>query len=245
MIETTSPLAGKLRSRAQLTAAQIGEMHRLLGAHFEGVSRDVFERDLGEKNWVILLQDALGGIQGFSTLLYYRTFFEGSAFSVVYSGDTIVDRAHWGSPALARTWIRSVNALRARRPDDRLFWLLISSGYRTYRFLPLFWKTFHPRCDLPTPPDRARLLDALASERFGPAYRPEEGVVRFDRPQILRGDLLEIPPERLRDRHISFFASRNPGYVRGDELVCLTEISEENLTPAGRRMWGEGTDGLD
>ena len=38
------------------------------------------------------------------------------------------------------------------------------------------------------------------------------------------------------DPHIAFFLERNPGFVRGDELVCLTRIDEQNLTPAGRRM---------
>ena len=36
--------------------------------------------------------------------------------------------------------------------------------------------------------------------------------------------------------HIAFFLATNPGHVRGDELVCLTELCDENLTRAGRRM---------
>ena len=236
-----SSLTGRLVSRTSLSMEQTREMHDLLDAHFEGVTLDVFEQDLDEKNWVILLEDGEGRIQGFTTFLLYRTRLDGSPVSVVYSGDTIVEREHWGSAVLPRTWIQSVNRLRP--PGDRLFWLLISSGYRTYRFLPLFWKTFFPRHDLPTPPDTQRLLDALASERFGHRYDPTQGVVRFDRPQVLREELLAIPPGKLEDPHIAFFARRNPGYVHGDELACLTELSAENLTAAGRRMWGRTPDG--
>ncbi|MFH7029318.1 MAG: hypothetical protein ACHBN1_28975 [Heteroscytonema crispum UTEX LB 1556] len=54
---------------------------------------------------------------------------------------------------------------------------------------------------------------------------------------MLRGCLKGIPQERLQDPHIQFFALHNPGHLQGDELVCLTEICEENLTPAGKRMW--------
>ncbi len=236
-------LTGRLVSRAELSARQVGEMHELLDAHFEGVSFDVFKKDLGEKNWVILLEDGSGCIRGFSTLLHYRSSFDGRPVSVIYSGDTIVDPECWGSAALPRTWIQSVNRLRARHPGDPLFWLLISSGYRTYRFLPLFWKAFFPRYDSPTPVDVRRLLDQVASERFGDAYHPAEGVVRFDRPQVLREELLAIPPGKLEDPHIAFFADRNPGYIHGDELVCLTELAAENLTAAGRRMWGRTADG--
>ncbi len=239
----TESLTGRLVFRDTLSTGQIGEMHGLLDAHFEGVSPEVFEKDLAEKNWVILLEDALGHIHGFSTLLHYRTLFDGRPVSVIYSGDTIVDREYWGSAVLPRTWIQSVNRLRARHPGDRLFWLLISSGYRTYRFLPLFWKAFFPHHDCATPADAQSLLDHIASERFGDAYHPVDGVVRFERPQVLREELLAIPPGKLEDPHIAFFAERNPGYVQGDELVCLTELAAENLTAAGRRMWGRTADG--
>jgi hypothetical protein len=35
---------------------------------------------------------------------------------------------------------------------------------------------------------------------------------------------------------VSFFAEKNPGHVKGDELACITEISRSNLTRAGERM---------
>ena len=28
------------------------------------------------------------------------------------------------------------------------------------------------------------------------------------------------------DPHVAFFLERNPGFVQGDELVCLTKIDE-------------------
>jgi hypothetical protein len=38
------------------------------------------------------------------------------------------------------------------------------------------------------------------------------------------------------DPHVACFAARNPGHARGDELACLCELTESNLTRAGRRM---------
>ena len=76
----------------------------------------------------------------------------------------------------------------------------------------------------------------LARERFGQHYDAASGVVRFERPQILAPDLVTLPAGRMPDPHIAFFLERNPGFVRGDELVCLTRIDERNLTSAGRRM---------
>jgi hypothetical protein len=61
-------------------------------------------------------------------------------------------------------------------------------------------------------------------------------VVRLAKPQVLRPGLVEVPPGRAADPDVRFFLERNPGYVRGDELVSLTSLEPENLTPAGRRM---------
>ena len=65
-------------------------------------------------------------------------------------------------------------------------------------------------------------------------------MVRFPEPQRLRGDLAGIPPGRRKSPHVDYFARRNPGHADGDELVCLTELSDDNLTPAGRRMVARG-----
>jgi hypothetical protein len=81
----------------------------------------------------------------------------------------------------------------------------------------------------------------LATERFGRSYDPTTGVVHFDRPQLLRPHLAGVPAQRLSDPHVAFFAARNPGHERGDELACLCDLDASNLTRAGRRMvYGAG-----
>jgi hypothetical protein len=214
---------GRLVPRAALTADLQVSMLALLQEHFDGVTPDQFHADLAAKNWVILIEDEVGQLRGFSTMQVYDSRVVPAR--IVYSGDTIVDREAWGSPALAKTWIRSVRSLGAD------YWLLITSGFRTYRFLSVFWREFWPRHDASgTPP----LLDQLARERFG--YQYAGGIVRLAHPQRLRGALAEIPTGRGRDPHVAFFAGRNPGWAAGDELVCLCPLSLSNLTPAGERM---------
>ncbi len=225
----------RLMPRAALAPDELAEMHGLLDAYFRGVSQRQFLGDLREKNWVILIERG-GRIVGFSTILAYQTEFEGEPLAVIYSGDTVVAREAWNSSALARGWIESVAALRPLYPSGRFFWLLLTSGFRTYRHLPLFWEEFYPRFDAPTPPATQALIDHLSAERFGPCWDRAAGVVRFAHPQPLRDGLAEIPVSRSADPHIAFFAARNPAHANGDELVCLTELSPGNLTSAGRRM---------
>jgi hypothetical protein len=230
-------VTGRLVRRGDLTADERARMLALLQDHFAGVTAERFARDLAEKTWALLLEDETG-LRGFSTLLLWEATPPGEEpCTVVYSGDTIVERGAWGSAALPRSWIAAVRQLREHHPRGRLWWLLLTSGFRTYRFLPVFWKAFWPRFDAETPAaDRAR-LSFLARERLGDAYREKEGVVRFPEPQRLREGLDDVPEGRLADPHIAFFLERNPGWREGDELACLTEIAEENLTRAGWRMW--------
>jgi hypothetical protein len=221
-----------------LLQKDLESMYFLLNTHFQGVNRDVFDSDLSNKNWVILLKDEqTETLKGFSTLLMYNTNFEGENLSVVYSGDTIVDPSAWSSSILARTWIASVKKLSYEYSQGKLYWLLISGGYRTYRFLPIFWREFYPCYDKATPNHISSLINFLSHQCFGTNYDEKAGVVRFPHPHILRDGLRGIPEERLQDPHIKFFEQQNPGHLQGDELVCLTEICEDNLTSAGRRMW--------
>jgi hypothetical protein len=225
----------RLVSRGKLSPAEKAEMFRLLSDHFNGVTPEQFARDLAEKNLAVLLESD-SRLVGFSTLMAYTATFDGEQLNVIYSGDTIVAQEAWGSTALPRAWVAGVDTLRSSLPPGRCFWLLLTSGFRTYRFLPVFWRVFHPCFDSPTPPVTQRMLEALSGQRFGGQFDRKSGIVRFNHPQRLRRDLREVPQERTRDPHIAFFLSRNPGHGNGDELVCLTELCTGNLTAAGRRM---------
>ncbi len=235
---TGAPPAARLHGRGvkvcTLSASMRDAMFTLLASHFMGVDRATFEQDLDEKSTAILLEDDGGHLRGFSTMVVYESYAAGRLIWVVYSGDTIVDRDAWGTPALARAWVRAVRQLAP--PNAReVYWLLLTSGFRTYRFLPVFFRDFCPRYDRAASLDEG-LLSTLACERFGSQYDDATGIVRLAKPQVLAPDLITLPSGRLTDPHIAFFLARNAGFVDGDELACLARIDDSNLTPAARRM---------
>ncbi len=215
------------RERAAMTA--------LMDRHFLGVTAAVFARDLAGKDVAVLLEDDHGALHGFTTLALVETRHRGEELVAVYSGDTIVERGARQSFVLASTWIATVRALAAGLGGRRLVWLLICSGHRTYRFLPVFFRDFHPRREGPTPPAAQALLDQLAGERYGAAYDPATGIVRLADPQPLR-PLPAAPAEAEGGPDRVWFERRNPGYAAGDELACLCELGDHNLSPAGWRM---------
>lgn len=245
----SSRLAGEIKRVGELCGRERAEMLALMGRYFESVTREAFEHDLSEKEWAILLREERGAgssaedaIRGFSTLMRLESEVEGQDVVAFFSGDTIIAREFWGESVLPRLWARLAFGLaqevRQSRPRARVFWFLIASGYKTYRFLPVFFQQFSPRFDVETPRFESRVLQVLGARKFGAQWDAERQVVRFENASPLRSGVAEISEERLRDPHIAHFARLNPGHARGDELACLCPIEESNLTRAGRRMLG-------
>jgi hypothetical protein len=221
-----------------LASKDVEEMFGIFTRYYVEVTRKLFERDLCEKDRVILLTDDRGRIQGFSSAKTIELPVNCGRGRAIFSGDTVVAQSHWGDPALARGFIRFASTIKAQRPDEPLYWFLIVKGHRTYRYLPLFFNRFHPAADGATAPAIQALMDRLASDRFGEHYNRTTGVVRFPAPSTRLSQRVADIPEKDKDRaEVQFFLDRNPGYRNGDELVCLAEIAESNLKPYARRYF--------
>jgi hypothetical protein len=236
-------MRGRLNSRVvrleQLAPDEKDRMYALLAEYFMNVTRTRFEQDLVEKEWIFLLKDTVQGqVRGFSTLMRLHIAVDGQHVVAFFSGDTIIQKEYWGDTELLRLWIRHVFELIDNIQDARVYWFLICSGYKTYRFLPIFFKEFYPTYKRATPSSVKRLLEALALQKFSSEYDPEHGVVRFAEATPLRLGVAEVNEQRLKDPHVAFFVAANPGHIHGDELACLVELTIPNLTNAGRRMLG-------
>lgn len=211
----------------------------LYDAAYSGGSREQFDLDLAEKDWVILLK-AGTSIAGFSTQKVFEVAHDGARLRILFSGDTIIDRAHWGSQELVRAWCRFAGAIKGQDPSTKLFWYLISKGHRTYLYLPFFFETFYPSPDT-TPPARVRaLMDRLGESRYGVHYDKATGLIQGAAAHDRLRSELDAAPRRDRNRHVAFFLERNPRYAEGVELLCLAEIAAENMRGVARRELERG-----
>lgn len=237
-------MINSLHPVAALSAGAREEMWHLYSRFYAGTSRSRFHADLEAKDMALVLRDAREQLQGFTTLAVSTTEFEGRRVRVLFSGDTIVERAYWGSQALAFNWLRLAGALKRREPDVELYWFLIVKGQRTYRYLPTFAKQFVPDWRDSSPSQNlSRLLDVLARERFGEAWDPATGVIRFGESHgHLAPEWATVSEREAGREDVRFFLRRNPGYGQGDELACLCELTAANLRPLARRIFEDGVE---
>jgi len=232
------PLTASINDTAHLTPAECGRMLALMHTYFIGVEREVFERDLAEKPWVIVLRDDSACLQGFSTLCLLEETVRGERVRAFFSGDTIIDRAHWGSLELERAWLEFLYRRIGAEPESRWYWFLICKGYRTYRYLPVYFHHYYPSPEQ-APPFEQEVLDRLAIRKFGHAYDAGTGVIRCRHDYRLREGIGDITERERRDPRIAFFEERNPDWRRGDELACLTDLGYGNLKRCAYRMLGK------
>ena len=132
-------------------------------------------------------------------------------------------------------------AIKAAPPAVPLYWLDPVMAYRTYRYLRILFRVFYPTRDRETPAREKALMDMLAGERFEDAYDADTGLVRFPTPRgYLKSPWVEVPAKDRLKPDARFFHEHNPGYVRGDFLVCLAELAPTNLRPLAERLFRKG-----
>ena len=214
------------------------KLYRLFSACYDNVTLSRFESDLAEKDFIVVLRDAASGEpRGFSTQQILRITVDGKPIRALFSGDTIIDPDYWGEQELVRGWCRVVGQLLAEDSEAPLYWLLISKGYRTYLYLPVFYHEFWPRYDRETPGSAQRILDSLANLKWPHYYQSASGLLQFPSSMgNLRSEIGDVPSARMDDPHVQFFLKRNPTYLRGTELVCMAPIFLNNTKSIGRRL---------
>ena len=223
-----------------LSTAESRAMFALYRQYYSGTSEQIFFSDLNNKDFVLLLQDEQAQIHGFTTLAIIEPT-PSRPIRAIFSGDTIVDHDYWGQQKLAFIWLRFAGQIKAQAPTLPLYWFLIVKGHRTYRYLSAFSKIYYPHHGYPTPLAIRDIMNDFAYSRFGDYYDESCGLIRFPetRGHLLR-DWAHIPVEDMARSEVQYFLQCNPQYHQGDELVCLTELTAENLKPLSRRLFLRG-----
>ncbi len=228
-------LIGRVMSVTQLDAAIKDTMFELMHQFYFAEKKAFFD-DLSHKTTVILLEDIDGVLRGFTSVALFDLNVNNQQVKILFSGDTIIHHDFWGSLELPRVWGKFMYETVKECKDVPLYWFLISSGYKTYRFLPAYFLEFFPRYDCQTPAELQLILDTAARQIFAEGYYPDKGIIKLKHPTPLRSGVSDPADERLQNPHIAFFLGKNPGYVSGEELACITRLSMENFKPFVKRL---------
>lgn len=211
----------------RVNRSQLERMYALFSEYYNNHTLESFIHDLMEKDHVILLHDKkTKEIQGFSTLLRVPMKKGTTKILGVYSGDTVVNKEYWGSPALGIEFLIYLWKLKMRRPGVPVYWFLITKGYKTYLIMARNFATHFPRHDLPTPEVYKELMDKFYSHKFKHHYSPETGLITFeDASCALKEKVADITEENLKDPRIAFFQMKNPNWKQGHELTCIAKMT--------------------
>lgn len=216
---------------AAIEESRVQKMLELMQKYYLNVDVEKFRLDLKQKDLVILLIEH-DSIYGFSTWKLSPFEIENRQINIIFSGDTIIERLYWHSLALPVAWGRLMLRAIADYPDRDLFWILTSKGYRTYRYLPIFFNEYYPSCLRDIPSMEKTIMIKYSNSAFGPRFDPITGtLVAGTSDQKLAPGISEITESRRKNRHIAFFEKINPGHSQGDELVCIARCHPDNIKP--------------
>ena len=231
-------LIGETLNIEQLSSNEKKEMFSLYRSFFDFADETVFEHDLIEKDWVILLRDKNNyEIQGFSTQSMLTAREKNKKIRALFSGDTIIHKDYWGEWELIRQWGRLALSVIQAHGADELYWFLICMGYKTYRFLPVFFKDFYPCYNKPTPKSMKKNIELFATAKFKSQFDPKKGIIRLNGNRVaLKEGLADIRPNLMNNAHIRYFSRMNPGHSNGDELACIAKLSMENFKWSANRI---------
>ena len=204
------------------------QMWTLFQTYYAQVSQEQFALDLLQKSHVILLWSSgtQRVLRGFSTIETYHQRVRGKKIVVFFSGDTVIEQAYWGQRALQLAWLAFAIGLKLGNPLTRVYWLLITKGYKTYLLLSRNFPEYWPRYDRPTPDFQKAIIHELALKKFGDDWNPDSGLmIPSGCSDKLKASVAPICDEMLIHPDIRFFVKKNPGHELGHELVCIGRIN--------------------
>ena len=224
-------LKGAVLKVNELTREQINSMYSIMEVYYDNIYQNTFIEELNKKQDVVLLLDEQNNICGFTTLAVFRY---DEQTQLLYSGDTIVEKQYWGQHDLSQAWINNAMAY-TEKFDGKTYWFLLSKGYKTYKYLSTFFIEYYPCVDTQIPARIQQIMDNFSQQQYGDRYRDGVWLAGKD---YLKCEYDYIHEAARRDKNTAFFLEKNPGYMKGDELICLCEISPNNLNKLGRRVLG-------
>lgn len=234
---------GRYIKKVKVTHEQLCEMYAIYKDYYQNTQFSIFENDFGKKQGaIIIFHPITNKIVGFSTVDIQHFKYQTKQYTVLFSGDTVVQKEFWGARTLQSTMMKLLIKLRIQYASHEFYWLLISKGYKTYLTLTNNCYVYYPHMN----GENQQLAPVVETycRKFFPEYFDEEaGLLNFGSDyQPLKQDVAPITEQmRFDNPKISFFEEKNPTWHLGTELPCIGRLSWTDLARYPFRLMTKAT----
>ncbi len=222
---------GRYIKKEQITSQQVIDMYSIYKEYYQNTQFSIFEHDFAKKHGaIVIFHPETHEIIGFSTVDIQHFEYQHKKYTVLFSGDTVIQKEFWGAKVLHRTMLKLVIKLRIRYMCDEFYWLLISKGYKTYLLLANNYYVYYPHVDGKYQ-ELVPIVEKYCKEFFTEYFDEQTGLLNFGTDyQPLKTDVAPITEEmRLINPNIAFFEEKNPTWQLGTELPCIGRIAWSDL----------------
>ncbi len=222
---------GQYIEKEKIDIDRLKAMYSIYEQYYENTKFSIFVEDFKKKSGAILIfHSETHEVVGFSTVAVQHFYLNGKDYTVLFSGDTVILKAFWGTRTLQSTMFKLMVKLRIRYPFNELYWLLISKGYKTYLLLANNYYVYYPNIQDENQ-HLATVVEHYCENFFSEYYDREVGLLNFgDDYQPLKGEVAPITEEmREKNPKIHFFEQKNPTWTTGTELPCLGRLGWKDL----------------
>jgi len=222
-----------VRSTGAITPAEWDDIWALTAEFFD-VERAYVEAELRKRHSIATFR-MNGALLGMAAIDIRATEFRGRSLAVISTAHVLI-RENWrGRNLIQKLGMRMFLRTRLRYPFRPIYWFFDTFSYKSYLLLPRNFRTYWPRHDQPTPEAPAALVNLLATQEYGPAWRPARGVAVRSGQKRLRETTAPLELRADADPALLFFARMNPGHAEGDMLVCLCPLTLFNWLSVARK----------
>ncbi|QQD20367.1 hypothetical protein GJQ54_00690 [Oceanospirillaceae bacterium ASx5O] len=214
-----------------VSVTHLRDMYQVFSRYYANTDLETFVNDMSRKSGVFLLREKKGQrIVGFSTWTEVPLQYNGKKSIGVFSGDTILEKDYWGNKALQQAFAVRMLKLKLTKPGTKVFWLLISKGYKTYLLLANNFFRHYPNHNSHNK-RLVNLVDQYCEKLFPDYYDREKRLLDFgENSQHLKDEVADITINMRENNHrIRFFDDTNPSWRRGTELPCVGEVCTRTL----------------
>jgi hypothetical protein len=200
-----------------------------LNRQFFDVERWYAENELFRRQRIAMFR-VDGKLVGIAAIDVVPASFRGRRITVVLTTHVLLLEPWRGQNLIQKLGLRTYLRARLRHPFRPIYWFFDSFSYKSYLLLPRNFLTFWPRRSTPTPEAEKALIDQLATEIYGNAWRPELGVVLRSGRKRLRETTAPLTETELADPDIAF--SRRP--IPAMPTATCWSASARSISPTGR-----------